>query len=110
LRGCTWRADLRVAGRDHDHAANAFLPAVVDHAHDVRARHGDHREVHVARDRRHGRVREDRLDVVRARIDGKDRPTKLGRDEVLEDLAADALAIARGTHDGDGARREQRVD
>ena len=94
LRGDARRAELGVAGRDHDHAAHAFLSAIVDHAHHVRARHRDDCEVHVTRDRRDTRVREDRLDVARARIDGKNRPAKLRGDEVAKDLPADALAIA----------------
>ncbi len=100
LPGDALPADLGEPGRDHDDGLDALLRAGPRDVHRRRGGDHEHREVHRARDVTDRAVGRDRLDDIGIRVHGVDRAGEAPAQQVVEELAADGPAAARGPDHG----------
>ncbi len=101
---------LLVAGGDHHQPLRAARHRVVHDSRDRRARHHDHRQIDRLGQIAQAPVGTDRMDGRRVRVDRIDRAGEAELDQVVQDLTADRLLLARGADDGDRPRPEDGVE
>ncbi len=100
-------AGLPEPRRDHDQRRNALRSTASGDLGDLLGGNRDHRQVQRARHLLDLGIGSNRLDHVGARVDRMDDPAEAGREQVVEDLAADGAAPSRGSDHGDGAGLEK---
>ena len=99
---------LEARGDDH-HGAHALAAARFERGEHVRLRHGDDRQVHRVGDVLDGGVALHAVHDRRLRVHREHLSLELERQQVVQDAAADAAAVARGADDGDRAGMEEQV-